>query len=53
MIYPTQAAAFARAEQLARLAGVWPAVVRCEGGWRLTVDPPDVRSARQEQVGRV
>lgn len=36
--YATEAAANRRAEQLQAL-GLWPGVVRCEGGWRLTSDP--------------
>ena len=37
-VYRTEAAAERRQEQLMAL-GMWPGMVRCEGGWRLTVAP--------------
>lgn len=37
-VYKTEAAAERRQQQLMAL-GMWPGIRRCEGGWRLTVDP--------------
>jgi len=41
-IYVTEEAALRRIERLKEF-GVWPGgPIRCEGGWRLTYDPPVV-----------
>ena len=37
-VYKTEVAAERRQTQLMAL-GMWPGIVRCEGGWRLTSDP--------------
>ena len=42
MTYATFEKAAARVGVLIREAGVWPGIVACDGGWRLTCDP-DVR----------
>jgi hypothetical protein len=38
--YPTEAKAFARVRAL-KAYGIWPAVIRCDNGWRLSYDPDE------------
>jgi hypothetical protein len=38
-VYRTQDLALRRVEAL-QAVGIWPGILRCPGGWRLTYDPP-------------
>lgn len=47
MTYPTYGAAERRVWHLVHGYGIWPGIVACERGWRLTFDPPglDIKGA--------
>ena len=38
-VYKTYAIAEARVFALVHACGVWPGIIRCPGGWRLTCNP--------------
>ncbi len=51
-IWPTEAAAFARAGQVLADFGAWTCVYRVAGGWRLMYDPAARESVKWEDAGR-
>lgn len=46
MTYPSFEAALVRVEQLKRDIGVWPGIRRRQDGWQLTMDVPDLVTAK-------